>query len=229
MLNCLASSPLDLLGPHLQEKCSSMQLSPLAARVMLELVTFKALLELHLQILFLKGLIPIQPQVLSQPGKKGRCPKTTPTQFLTVAMHKCLNTNIKLKGGRTALYMARPCSFSPQGFTGTKLKVVVKIITWGIRSSSFCSHGFQTAWAWADWTPLYLHITSQAYPYVNITEEPTGQVFQVPAHPLLLPHHKTWSKICDFSPKVPSHFLLRFPYTEHDQDHGLVPTQSHLY
>lgn len=58
MLNCLASSPLDLLRPHLQEKRSSMQLSPLVACVMLELVTFKALLELHLQILFVKGLIP---------------------------------------------------------------------------------------------------------------------------------------------------------------------------
>lgn len=81
MLNCLASSPLDLLGPHLQEKCSSMQLSPLAARVMLELVTFKALLELHLQILFLKGLIPIQPQVLSQPGKKADAQRPLPPSF----------------------------------------------------------------------------------------------------------------------------------------------------
>lgn len=55
-----------------------MQLSPVAAHVMLELVTFKALLELHLQVLFVQGLIPTQAHVLSQPGKKGRCPKTTP-------------------------------------------------------------------------------------------------------------------------------------------------------
>lgn len=55
-----------------------MQLSPVAACVMLELVTFKALLKLHLQVLFVQGLIPTQAHLLSQPGKKGRCPKTTP-------------------------------------------------------------------------------------------------------------------------------------------------------
>lgn len=74
-LNCLAFSPLDLLGPHLQEKCSSMQLSPLAALVMLEMVTFKTLLELHLLVLFVQGLIPTQAHVLSQLGRKRQMSK----------------------------------------------------------------------------------------------------------------------------------------------------------
>lgn len=42
MLNLSVCSfqPLDLLGPHLQEKHSSIQLSPLAAPVNQDLVTF---------------------------------------------------------------------------------------------------------------------------------------------------------------------------------------------
>lgn len=74
----------------------------------------------------------MQPHVLSQPEKKSRCKSQAqgPLQpLLAIVSHRDLNKNTKPKGGKVTLCITHLSSFTPQGFTGTKLKIIVRFIS----------------------------------------------------------------------------------------------------